>query len=179
MLVDLCQPSLRHISHHSHNLPDLKTDTLIRRITGGWQWMRACEDCRKKSQVRAFISASIAFNRAHYSFRLVPLLIFTLRSMWPISGQCMASGRTDLKNDKATNITVDLVGDSLTHLIGTFIGPEDTPYNGGTYEVVSTRAYYDLEHQYRRNTITPLDLHCVGVCDLLSPSTPSLRSNPR
>jgi ubiquitin-conjugating enzyme (huntingtin interacting protein 2) len=41
----------------------------------------------------------------------------------------------DLRNDKATNITIELVGESLTHLIGTFIGPEDTPYHGGTYEV--------------------------------------------
>jgi len=41
----------------------------------------------------------------------------------------------DLKNDKTSNITIELVEESLTHLIGTFIGPEDTPYYGGTYEV--------------------------------------------
>lgn len=91
----------------------------------------------------------------------------------------MTCGRADLKHDKATNITVDLVGESLTHLIGTFIGPEDTPYHGGTYEVVSTGARYDLEHQHRRNTVTSLDVYCVGVCDLLPPSTPSLRRNLR
>lgn len=73
--------------------------------------------------------------------------------VWGISGHRMAHGRADLKNDKASKITVDLVGESLTHLIGTFIGPEDTPYQGGTYEVVSTGARYDLEHQHRKNTV--------------------------
>ena len=68
--------------------------------------------------------------------------------MWSISGYRLAcgTGREDLKNDKASNITVDLVGESLTHLIGTFIGPEDTPYQDGTYEVVSAGARWALEH---------------------------------
>jgi ubiquitin-protein ligase len=83
-------------------------------------------------------------------------------------GQCLVTvshaGREDLKNDKASNITVDLVGDSLTHLIGTFIGPEDTPYHDGTYEVVSTGVRCDHAHQHRRGTIISLGLSCVGMC---------------
>ncbi|CAG7853333.1 Ubiquitin-conjugating enzyme E2 1; AltName: Full=E2 ubiquitin-conjugating enzyme 1; AltName: Full=Ubiquitin carrier protein; AltName: Full=Ubiquitin-conjugating enzyme E2-24 kDa; AltName: Full=Ubiquitin-protein ligase [Serendipita indica DSM 11827] len=41
----------------------------------------------------------------------------------------------DLRADTASKITIELVDDSLLHLLGTFIGPPDTPYEGGTYEV--------------------------------------------
>ncbi|PVF92162.1 hypothetical protein CPB86DRAFT_791436, partial [Serendipita vermifera] len=41
----------------------------------------------------------------------------------------------DLRADKVSNISIELVEESLTHLIGTFTGPPDTPYEGGTYEV--------------------------------------------
>lgn len=44
----------------------------------------------------------------------------------------------DCKNDKTSNITLELVDNSPFHLKGTFIGPEDTPYEGGHYDVVST-----------------------------------------
>ena len=42
----------------------------------------------------------------------------------------------DCKNDQASHITIDLVDNSPFHLIGAFDGPEDTPYQGGRFEVV-------------------------------------------
>ncbi|KAI0311180.1 ubiquitin-conjugating enzyme/RWD-like protein [Amylostereum chailletii] len=41
----------------------------------------------------------------------------------------------DCKNDKSSNINVDLIDNSPYHLRGSFKGPEDTPYAGGLYEV--------------------------------------------
>lgn len=44
--------------------------------------------------------------------------------------------RPDCKNDKASNISIDLIDNSPFHLKGSFDGPEGTPYEGGRYEVV-------------------------------------------
>ncbi|KAH8082469.1 ubiquitin-conjugating enzyme/RWD-like protein [Cristinia sonorae] len=41
----------------------------------------------------------------------------------------------DCKSDEASNITVDLVGNSPFHLKGSFLGPEGTPYEGGHFQV--------------------------------------------
>lgn len=42
----------------------------------------------------------------------------------------------DVKNDKQASITLKLAEeDNLSHLIGTFIGPPDTPYAGGKFVV--------------------------------------------
>ncbi|KAH9831423.1 ubiquitin-conjugating enzyme/RWD-like protein [Rhodofomes roseus] len=41
----------------------------------------------------------------------------------------------DCKNDKSSNIDIDLVDNSPFHLIGSFDGPEGTPYEGGHFEV--------------------------------------------
>ncbi|KAF7296999.1 Ubiquitin-conjugating enzyme E2-24 kDa [Mycena indigotica] len=41
----------------------------------------------------------------------------------------------DCKNDKTSNITIDLIDDSPFHLRGSFPGPEDTPYQGGLFQV--------------------------------------------
>ncbi|KAA1472248.1 hypothetical protein DENSPDRAFT_838463 [Dentipellis sp. KUC8613] len=41
----------------------------------------------------------------------------------------------DCKNDKASHIEVDLIDNSPFHLKGSFPGPEDTPYQGGHFEV--------------------------------------------
>lgn len=41
----------------------------------------------------------------------------------------------DCKNDKASQIQIDLVDNSPFHLIGSFDGPEGTPYEGGHFEV--------------------------------------------
>jgi len=41
----------------------------------------------------------------------------------------------DCKNDKVSQITVELIDDSPFHLMGSFPGPSDTPYDGGLYEV--------------------------------------------
>ena len=43
----------------------------------------------------------------------------------------------DCKNDKTSNIKIDLIDESPFHLKGSFPGPEDTPYEGGHFEVVS------------------------------------------
>jgi len=41
----------------------------------------------------------------------------------------------DCKNDKTSNISLDLIDNSPFHLRGSFPGPEDTPYQGGHFEV--------------------------------------------
>ncbi|KII90998.1 hypothetical protein PLICRDRAFT_697404 [Plicaturopsis crispa FD-325 SS-3] len=41
----------------------------------------------------------------------------------------------DCKNDKTSNIRIDLIDESPFHLKGSFPGPEDTPYEGGHFEV--------------------------------------------
>ncbi|KAL5501884.1 UBC1 [Sanghuangporus vaninii] len=41
----------------------------------------------------------------------------------------------DCKNDKASNISIELIDDSPFHLKGSFDGPEGTPYEGGRYDV--------------------------------------------
>jgi hypothetical protein len=171
-LFELCQPSRRPNSRHSRNLPGITTNKLLgfEGITGSRQWMRVYEDFRKKSQVRAFLRASIGSNVAHDSSHFGTSFTSPLRS---VCGLNPVAVWPDLKNDKASNITIDLVGESLTHLTGTFIGPEDTPYQGGTYEVVSTGPRYDHEHQHRRSTVTSLVSTCTSnVLDSLPPFDP-------
>jgi len=41
----------------------------------------------------------------------------------------------DCKKDKLSQISIDLVEDNPFHLIGSFPGPEDTPYQGGYFSV--------------------------------------------
>ncbi|KAB5590926.1 Ubiquitin-conjugating enzyme (huntingtin interacting protein 2) [Ceratobasidium theobromae] len=41
----------------------------------------------------------------------------------------------DCKNDKASKIAIELIDENPFHLCGSFPGPEDTPYQGGTYQV--------------------------------------------
>ncbi|PWN51110.1 hypothetical protein IE53DRAFT_368346 [Violaceomyces palustris] len=41
----------------------------------------------------------------------------------------------DCQNDKASGILIALVDDSPFHLVGTFPGPENSPYEGGNFDV--------------------------------------------
>ncbi|KAN0131505.1 Ubiquitin-conjugating enzyme/RWD-like protein [Lactarius tabidus] len=41
----------------------------------------------------------------------------------------------DCKNDTSSNINIDLIDNSPFHLRGSFDGPQDTPYDGGHFEV--------------------------------------------
>ncbi|KAF9008580.1 hypothetical protein BDZ89DRAFT_995353 [Hymenopellis radicata] len=41
----------------------------------------------------------------------------------------------DCKADKTSGISISLIDDSPFHLLGTFPGPEGTPYEGGTFNV--------------------------------------------
>ncbi|KAH9948275.1 ubiquitin-conjugating enzyme/RWD-like protein [Amylocystis lapponica] len=41
----------------------------------------------------------------------------------------------DCKNDRSSQISIELVDNSPFHLIGSFEGPEDTPYAGGHFQV--------------------------------------------
>ncbi|KAG6336257.1 hypothetical protein ID866_2834 [Astraeus odoratus] len=41
----------------------------------------------------------------------------------------------DCKNDKSSNIKIELVDNSPFHLKGSFPGPKDTPYEGGLFEI--------------------------------------------
>jgi len=42
---------------------------------------------------------------------------------------------TDCKNDKSSQIQIDLIDESPFHLKGSFPGPQETPYEGGHFEV--------------------------------------------
>ena len=42
----------------------------------------------------------------------------------------------DCKNDKSSNINIELIDNSPFHLRGSFDGPQDTPYDGGHFAVV-------------------------------------------
>lgn len=44
---------------------------------------------------------------------------------------------TDCKNDKTSQIKIELIDESPFHLKGSFPGPEGTAYEGGQFEVVS------------------------------------------
>jgi hypothetical protein len=57
----------------------------------------------------------------------------------PLTIECLfySSPFADCKNDKVSKIAIELIDDSPFHLKGSFDGPEDTPYEGGRYEVVS------------------------------------------
>lgn len=52
------------------------------------------------------------------------------------------SGGLDCKNDKTSQIKVDLIDNSPFHLKGSFSGPEGTPYEGGHFEVVSSNPHH-------------------------------------
>ena len=43
----------------------------------------------------------------------------------------------DCKNDKTSNVQIELIDNSPFHLKGSFQGPEGTPYEGGRFDVVS------------------------------------------
>lgn len=62
---------------------------------------------------------------------------YDLTSLWNMDAKLRRLQKeiADLRADTASKITIELVDDSLLHLLGTFIGPPDTPYEGGTYEV--------------------------------------------
>jgi ubiquitin-conjugating enzyme (huntingtin interacting protein 2) len=45
------------------------------------------------------------------------------------------AGVLDLRADTTSQITIELIDESFFHLLGAFVGPPDTPYEGGTYEV--------------------------------------------
>ena len=73
--------------------------------------------------------------------------------------QRIAREVADVKKDKASNITVETVQpDNLTHLKGTFQGPEGTPYEGGHFEVdISVPSNYPFG---------PLKMKVSGVSNL-------------
>lgn len=39
----------------------------------------------------------------------------------------------DFKKDSIQNVTVEPIDGNLFHLLGTIVGPEDTPYEGGVF----------------------------------------------
>ena len=62
----------------------------------------------------------------------------------------LAQPWSDCKNDKSSNIKIDLVDSSPFHLKGSFPGPQDTPYEGGHFEVVRIRDFMDSLCSVRR-----------------------------
>jgi hypothetical protein len=71
-------------------------------------------------------------------------VFFKLESSWDLTRRYQ-----DCKNDKTSNISLELVDNSPFHLKGSFPGPEDTPYQGGHFEVVSFlyRSHSDLHRR--------------------------------
>ena len=58
----------------------------------------------------------------------------------------------DCKNDKSSNINIELVDNSPYHLRGSFPGPEGTPYEGGHFDVVcfvNTESSISFDASYR------------------------------
>jgi ubiquitin-conjugating enzyme (huntingtin interacting protein 2) len=47
----------------------------------------------------------------------------------------------DCKKDKTSGIKVELVDENPFHLTGSFPGPEGSPYEGGTFQVVRTHTH--------------------------------------
>ncbi|KAJ7599849.1 ubiquitin-conjugating enzyme/RWD-like protein [Mycena floridula] len=75
---------------------------------------------------------------------------------------------TDCKNDKTTNIKIELIDDSPFHLKGSFPGPEDTPYQGGHFEVV--RCHFFL----KSNRIVATQWHATELAllqDIIIPDS--------
>ena len=76
--------------------------------------------------------------------------------------------RADCKNDKSSRVTIDLVDDNPFHLIGAFDGPEDTPYQGGRFQVVRpatlpsahsrTISHHPFPHPSMSDAVNPLDV---------------------
>jgi ubiquitin-protein ligase len=60
------------------------------------------------------------------------------RAAWTSEGVLM---RADCKRDAGSGIRVALVDESPFHLIGTFPGPDGSPYAGGTFDVVRASLY--------------------------------------
>lgn len=69
---------------------------------------------------------------------------------------------TDCKNDKSSNIKIELIDESPFHLKGSFPGPEGTPYEGGHFEVVSQK--YPTQ-------ATPLRICFPSHQDIVIPTT--------
>jgi ubiquitin-protein ligase len=69
--------------------------------------------------------------------------------------------RADCKNDKTSGIALALVDDNPFHLIGTFPGPEGTPYEGGLFDVVRPLSFPRLRaaHATAPSPRIPRDAH--------------------
>lgn len=52
----------------------------------------------------------------------------------------------DCKNDKTSNIRIELIDNSPFHLRGSFPGPQGTPYEGGNFDVVSMILHIAQDH---------------------------------
>lgn len=66
----------------------------------------------------------------------------------------------DCKNDLSSGINIELIDNSPFHLRGTFGGPQDTPYEGGHFEVVRL-AYlppHKRAHPHVKLTQPPQDI---------------------
>ena len=79
---------------------------------------------------------------------------------------------TDCKNDKTSNVQIELIDNSPFHLKGTFKGPEDTPYEGGRFDVVSLVHYYLIAATKKINLVLPWwrstlpsPFYIIGHCD--------------
>ena len=70
----------------------------------------------------------------------LPPLPWAVCAALRLSSQSLTLGNilacADCKNDSTSRIAIDLVDNSPYHLKGSFLGPEDTPYEGGHFDVV-------------------------------------------
>jgi hypothetical protein len=69
----------------------------------------------------------------------------------PISWSDISSAKKlqDCKNDKSSQIKIDLIDESPFHLKGSFPGPQETPYEGGHFEVVRYYLVFFVYHLRR------------------------------
>ena len=88
------------------------------------------------------IHHSIFFNAQHIltwtrdSEELTKRLLVTDTPL-PHATPNLTTSAPDCKNDKTSLIRIDLIDESPFHLKGSFPGPQGTPYEGGTFDVVS------------------------------------------
>lgn len=82
---------------------------------------------------------------------------------------------TDIQNDKESGLTISIVDENIRHLIGTFPGPEGSPYQGGSFkvdiEVVEGYPFQPLKMKFITKVYHPNISSASGaIClDILTP----------
>jgi hypothetical protein len=80
---------------------------------------------------------SLVFSTPWPVWKNKSLACIRYRCLWPITQYYNLW--LDCRNDKSTNNKIELIDESPYHMKGSFPGPQDTPYEGGHFEMVRIR----------------------------------------